>query len=182
MNFAYERLSKDESLKIRQKFIDSFVDVNKEWYIKYIKPLKADDVWQGFGHCHSYLWSCLKDGGDKLVKQSVITEYLSRLGDKELYVMFDVYPKEHILPDGYKNFHPSYTKLFPSDTVLKMSADEFLKVLINDMSSGVYDQFFGEDIYAFDESLEWFAATTHEFFEDEQGVAADRICFAEIGS
>ena len=177
-SYDYMVLPKEKSASLRNRFIDEFVDVNAENYIKYIKPLKADDVWEGYGHCMYFLWCCLKN--KKLSSLSAIKAHLSSLGDKEIYVMFDIYPKEHILPDGYDSIYPPHTKLFPSDSVLKMNADEFLKVITNDLEnneSDVYNQFFGEDFYAFDESFKWYIATTHEFLDDE---GTQRICYSNI--
>lgn len=183
MEYKYDIMPKKVSLDIRQRFVNSFIDENHEFYVKYIKPLSADDVWIGFGHCMSHLWSCIKKEYKNIVSLSAITDYLQSIGDKEIYIMFDILPKKHIFPAGFaESIWQSNSKMFSSDTVLKMSADVFLKILdhdlnYHDINAGPEIQIFGEDIYAFDDSFNWFVATTHDF-NDESNI--ERICYSHF--
>ncbi len=187
MEFEYKQLSREASAEIRQRFIDLFIDVEDESYVKYILPLKPDDIWVGHEDWHivSYLWNSLKNEYRNKAKLSEITDYLQNLGDKEIYVMFDIRPKKHIYPDNEedcKTLTYPYTNLFSSDTVVKMSAAELSKVIINDVNATAYKQLiFGDDLYAFDESFQWFIATTHSFVLDDNGCDTDeKICYGKI--
>lgn len=148
-----------DALKIRERFINLYVDTSSSRYVKYIKPLKATDI--VYGYICGYLFDCLKPGTYDIVAFHKAIELLRMLGDKQVFVMFDIRPKENITPYAHEALAHSYTKHFSSDSVLKMSADEVIEILLKDQSLPCQEHIFGEDLYVIDSSLNWYVAFSH---------------------
>lgn len=152
-----------DALEIRERFINLYIDTSSPNYVKYIKHVKATDVVYGYGIISAYLFDSLKPGSYDIVAFHEAIEMLKTLGDKQVWVMFDIHPKEHIFPDSCPTFpYPyPYTKHFSSDTVLKMGADKVIEILLMDSSLPIDQHIFGEDLYVIDESFDWYVAFSH---------------------
>ena len=150
-----------EALEVRSSFIDRYVDTSNINYVKYIKPLKATDVLYGYGIRVSYLFDNLKTGSFCTVGFNKAIELLRTLGNKQVFIMFDIRPQEHICPDSCTYVPYPYTKHFSSDSVLKMNSDKVIEVLLKDQSLPCDQQIFGEDLYIIEESVNGFFAFSH---------------------
>ena len=126
-----------ESNKIREKFINEFVQINSKYYKEHIfKRIKCSD-----GMCYTgYIWGCIR--GRKLIDYDMAITYIEQFND--VYVMWDINSKNRI-------FIPDYWK-FEKESILKLNS----KLLMNNL------QFFPEDIYVFNDTYEWTIALTHE--------------------
>ncbi len=182
MKLDFEKLSKEDSHKIRQNFIDRFVDTSHDLFVKYIRDAKADDIWEGYGHIASYLFACLKNSVSHKEYTSKAFEYLNGFNKNDtLFVMFDVRPAKRIYPDGCRSIAEPYTKYFDSDTVLRIYADKLYDILIHDYKCTVAENLiFGEDLYVFEPSMKWYIAFTHNYFVDEQGRECGQYCYTNI--
>ncbi|WP_094607241.1 hypothetical protein SPSIL_021400 [Sporomusa silvacetica DSM 10669] len=133
----------NESQYLREKYINSFIDVNREYYKKYIETLNE----YSDGTCYTgYLWDCLKD---------VIVTDLQYIESKScvmnnVFVFWDIHTKERI-------FYNDYWK-FGKKSVLKLG----FNTLMNNL------EFLPEDVYIFDESFKWTLVITHEFVDDKR--------------
>lgn len=173
--FQIEQLPKEKSLELRRKFIDLYVDVDDEKYVKYIRPVGSDDIWYGYGYIVSYLYACLKEEYRRKITLLSVLEQLKGMKNKSLFVMHDVRPKAHYYPDSCPIIAEPFTKYFSSDIVLKLTADKLLEILSHDLECDFKKRYFGEDLYVFDETLGWFIALTHDCFSDENEI--ERICY-----
>lgn len=130
-------LKKEEGNVIREKYINKFVDTEKESYKKNIQILhKLSD-----GYCYlGYLWDCIKN------PVMIDSEYIKLMAESEgmVYVFWDIHSCERIFIDDYWKFG--------KDTVLKVD----FKTLIQG------EEYLPEDIYIFDENITWTLIPTHE--------------------
>lgn len=146
---------------IRERFIDLYVDTTCENYVKFIKPVKAADVIYGYGLRVSFLYDCLKVGSYYVERFHKAVDCLRQFDKHQVFVMWDIRPKEHIYPDSYPTIQYPYTKYFLSDTVLQMEADDVAEILLHDVGLHPKKQYWGEDLYIMDDSLSWYIAFTH---------------------
>lgn len=151
---------------LREMYIGQFVNTNSNYYKKRIEAVtECEDgkYYKGF------LWDCLKqpDGLQcKLgsVPFSVPARKVKRKldGRKNVYIMMDLHSSERTwgaLTDVQHEFRMKYrTKVI----CLEEWPDEI-------------ERAFPEDIYIFDDSLEWSFILTHEWYGDDS-----RLCF-EVG-
>ena len=82
-----------ESNKIREKFINEFVQINSKYYKEHIfKRIKCSD-----GMCYTgYIWGCIR--GRKLIDYDMAITYIEQFND--VYVMWDINSKNRIfIPD-----------------------------------------------------------------------------------
>lgn len=130
-------LSSKDSIRIREKYITTFVDTSKEYFLKYIKNI-----------CHfkdgarytGYLWDCFKFV--ELKNKEFCQSFLRK---KEFfYVFWDLHLVENITIDNYWKY--------PIDSVLCTNITELEKQR-NELP---------EDLYLFDDSFTWTIAYTHE--------------------
>lgn len=130
-------VSKSEAFKIRDDYINRFIDVNKEHYKKYVATFQE----YSDGICYTgYLWDCLKE--PKIVDFQSIKALSHKLN--EVFVLWDIHTKERI-------FIKDYWK-FGKDEVLYLNFSLLLDNLV----------YLPEDIYIFDKSLNWTFILTHE--------------------
>ena len=170
--FESKIIPSESACRIRERFIDLYVDTARENYVKYIEPLKATDVVYGYGIRVSFLWDCLKDGSYRTEGFHKAVELLRQLGDRQVFVMWDIRPKEHIYPDPCPTLRIPYTRYFLSDTILKMKANEVTEILLHDLGLHPDEQYWGEDVYVTDESLGWYIAFTHN-----EITAGELLCY-----
>ena len=126
---------------LRNKFINAFVNIESDYYIKHIKHKQM----YSDGLCYTgYLWDCLLS--PKIILESELNKILYE--KKDVFIMWDIHSSDHI-------FIPDYWK-FPKASILFVEkwTDELKAIL-------------PEDVYIFDESFEWAAVYTHE--DDSKG-------------
>lgn len=95
-----------------------------------------------------YVWDCLKNPTIK--SEKTINNIIDNLHSRSIYVMWDIHTKERIFIEDYWKFDKR--------SVLKISADIFLKG----------EKYLPEDVYIFDDSMEWSIIKTHEEIDDER--------------
>ncbi len=122
---------------LRQAYIDRFVDTESELYktrIAVRRPFRDGLFYTG------YLWECLKHS-ERIAEDQINDD---RLLDKIVYVFWDLHSSEKIwIKDYWK---------FPKDAVLQLKYRDVLQG----------SQYLPEDIYIFDDSMEWSLIFTHE--------------------
>lgn len=130
-------LDKKRGLELRNKYIDSFVNINHKLYKEQIQTQhKFVD-----GYCYlGYLW-------DYIVNPTVIDEInfeekAKKIG--EVYVLWDIHSCERILIKDYWKFD--------KDTVLNLRMEVLLQG----------ERYLPDDIYIFDNSFSWTLIKTHE--------------------
>ncbi|GLC30964.1 hypothetical protein [Clostridium omnivorum] len=136
-------LTKDEAQNIRNKYIELFVDIHKEYYKKYIGALKK----YSDGLCYTgYLWDCIKD------VVVIDLQYVGAVSNKlnTVYALWDIHTAERIFIEDYWKFG--------KDSILKLDFDELMKNL----------EYLPEDIYIFDENFNWTIVLTHEYIDDKR--------------
>lgn len=134
-------LDKQKCIELRKRYIDRFIDKNQKMYYEQIdkKYIFVD------GHCYlGYLWDFLLD--KELVSEDCIKELLQK--KTQLYVFWDIHSCEKIFIKNYWNFD--------KEAILKMNFDVLTKGL----------QYLPQDIYIFDDNMDWTVAYTHENIND----------------
>lgn len=140
---AIEIIPVNEAQKLRQLYINTFINVDKEYYKKYIEiRYNYSD-----GLCYTgYLWDCLKVVS--VIDMESIKETASMLN--EVFVFWDVHTKENIFTEDYWKFG--------KEDVLRLD----LELLIMNI------QYLPEDIYIFNEDLTWTLILTHEYVDGKR--------------
>jgi hypothetical protein len=128
----------DRADGIRQEYIDRFVDTDSDWFRKRIAVLKA--FTDGLLYT-GYLWDCLIRW--ERIAEDHLFETLRALD--VVYVFWDLHSAERIPIERYWRF--------PKPSILELSA--------SDLEAGL--AYLPEDIYIFDERLNWSLILTHEF-------------------
>ena len=168
MEYRYTEIPKEKAKKLREKFIESFVNTTNWQYEKLIRDVKADDIIKHYeGYMVSYLWCCLRDDiAKRWIRFEEAAELLKKING-EAYIMWDIRTKEVIYPEKspVENKYPPYTN-FDADTVLKAEIKEIYNIVTHDHNSKIWDQFLGEDVYVFDDTFKWYIAFTHEYEKD----------------
>lgn len=133
---------------IRNIFLESFIDVNSDYYQHYIQQrVLFSDGW-----CYSgYLWECIRD--KKTVSCRYILEHI-KMQEGPIYILWDIHSSERIFVHDYWKY--------PKTAVLKTDARN-IECIIDELP---------EDCYFFDETLSWIAAFTHEELKPRK-----RMCF-----
>lgn len=141
-----EYLHGKRKYNIREKYIDSFVNINCEHYIKFIKNT-AQYI---DGICYKgYLWDCIFNLN--IITWDDIIAYKEKL--LKVMILWDIHPKERILIKNYWKFG--------KDSVLEINYEDIIDNI----------NYFPEDVYIFDNSFKWSLILTHEY--DDKG---NRIC------
>ena len=175
--FESRIIPRESAYRIREQFVDLYVDTSCETYIKYIKSLKATDVVYGYDMRVSFLYDCLKVGSYYTEEFHKVVNFLRRLENRQVFVMWDIRPKKHIYPDSYPTIPYPYTRYFLSDTVLRIEANEVAEILLHDVGLYPTEQYWGEDLYVFDDSLRWYIAFTHN-----EMASGDNACYVSLGA
>lgn len=133
----------DETQRVREEYIKVFVDINKQYYKKYIEILNE----YSDGLCYTgYLWDCLKD----VVVVDLQYIELKSSGIDNVFVFWDTHTEERI-------FIKDYWK-FGKRSILELN----FNTLINNL------EYFAEDVYIFDKSFKWTLVITHEFIDGKR--------------
>ena len=173
--FESRIIPKESAYRIREQFIDLYVDTSCETYVKYIKSLKATDVVYGYGMRVSFLYDCLKVGSYYTEEFHKAVNSLRKLENRQVFVMWDIRPKKHIYPDSSPTIPYPYARYFLSDTVLQIEAGEVAKILLHDVGIHPTEQYWGEDLYILDDSLRWYIAFTHN-----EMASGDNACYVSL--
>lgn len=141
----------EEAGRLRQAYIDRFVNTSSDYYKKYIaiKTQFSDGLLYT-----GYLWDSLKH--PEQVKEDQIFD--PQLMDKTVYVFWDLHSAERIFVKDYWKF--------PKDAVLKLK--------YRDLLAG--REFLPEDFYIFDETMNWSIIFTHEYDENDNSAWYLKAC------
>jgi len=172
VNFGIVNKEKKESL--REEFIKRFVDTETDFYKKYINTLKE----YSDGMCYDgYLWDSLKADYkqiERTMEQAI--EYLKHKGN--VFVMWDIYSQHRV----YDNSKLAIN--YPKDTVIETNSLELCKLIEAEWGNYLIgdESFLPEDIYIYDEKLDWYVIFTHEGYDSytNSDLGEDdyiRICF-----
>ncbi len=184
MNFEYTKIPEKTAYKLRERFIDVFVDTSKDLYIKYIRALKANDTVNAEGFKVSFLWSCLKKSVANKVDFYDAMRFLHGQKSENVFVMWDIRPLKIIYPEEWWEksvYTPPCEIVLKSDEVISVPPKELCQVLIHDYNieahriGDISEYFLREDVYVFDESFTWYIALTHEEADTD---SKKRLCFS----
>lgn len=157
----YVVLPTEESVPLRERFINSFVDTKTKRYISDFMPMLSDT---------------LLSAESKIVKYGDILNYLSGL-NKEIYLMWDIIPE-----DEFGNVIQTYWKEkfqkcdYYNRSVLKLNSKKAAEFL---SPAEKFVDILPWDVYLFDESFSWYFAIHHHFWKD---IVKDenRICYSNL--
>ena len=125
-------LDEDTASEFRDIYINTFIDINSPHYIEYIIKLRN---FPNGDFYMGFLWDCLKS--PKIIKFNYIKNMFFT---NDVYVFWDIH---FYIEDNWK---------FKKNDMLKLSYELLLDNL----------QYLPEDIYIFDETLDWTLILTHE--------------------
>lgn len=172
----------DEKAKVlRKTFIQQFINTTSDHYKKHIATLiqYTDGLFYD-----GYLWDCLQ-GNNKYQKECSMEAAADFLKDKEsVFVMWDLFSKERV---NYKRFSLEYSE----DTIICVQGNLLGQTVVEEWNreqaawkadcecQGLW---LLEDIYCFDESMNWYAIFTHEGWDNWTNPELNeddyiRICF-----
>lgn len=135
--------SSEQSISLRETYIQSFIDTESYHYKTYINILNC----YSDGLCYEgYLWDCLFHA--EVVNFEYLTKSAAQLGN--VYVLWDIHSKDRI-------WIPDYWKLGKSN-VIQLSYG----VLMNNL------KYLPEDIYIFDNTFTWTLILTHEVIDEKR--------------
>ncbi len=140
--------------RLRADFIDKFTDKTLPFYQKALRMRRFYD-----GMCYmGYIWEVLKQPYDRVTREAALGLLEERA---EVYVLWDV--------RTMKNVAQAFHYRVPKDMVIRVEGRCLAEQLRADLASpSLPASFLPEDIYVFDDSLDWYIAFTHE--ADERGV------------
>lgn len=178
----HEEVEHVEALRLRERFIDSFENKEHPMYKVQIATRRQFED----GDCYiGYLWDYLKDNELYELECSMeqACDYLRQKG--AIYVMQDIHSRER------ENCPCVFSAQFSKDAVLKMDGRELADRIPKEWSELYWkwsERFFPEDIYCFDDSMDWFVIFTHEGWDQitapDRGLGEEdyiRICFVKRG-
>ena len=149
---------------LRENFIKKYVDTTSSHYRKHIETLRQDA--DGLFY-DGYLWDCLKcnENYQKECRMEAAAEFLRE--KKRVFVMWDLFSKERL---SNKRFSLEYSK----DTVVSIQGDFLSERVVEEWNREQAAWAAGctceglwlpEDIYCFDDTMEWYVIFTHEGWE-----------------
>lgn len=150
----YTVVGRPANTLLRQRYTDRFIDTTLDHYEEHIATLRQCED----GLCYAgYLWVFIK-GNEKYQYERTMEQALSYLLEKsQVYVMWDLFSKERI------RLKKVLTDNYPKDTVIAMAVDELCRTITSEWD--VWDdttRYLPEDIYIFDDSMQWTVIFTHE--------------------
>lgn len=109
-------------------------------------------------------------------------------GKKNVFVMWDLFSSKRVLD------HKRFSLEHPKNTVIKVQGDLLGQKIVEEWNSeqaawaadcGSHGLWLPEDIYCFDESMDWYAIFTHEGWDswtdpELEEDAYIRICFLHV--
>ena len=157
-----------------QIFGEKFVDITSDHYRKHIETLhqNTDDLFYD-----GYLWDCLQcnENYQKECSMEVAAEFLRE--KKNVFMMWDLFSKERLS-------HKRFSLKYPKDTIVSMQGAPLSQKVVEEwnceraawaadrMCEGLW---LPEDLYCFDESMEWYVIFTHEGWESGLVLEQNRV-------
>lgn len=178
----FEIVPNEKAKVLRESFIQNFINTTSGHYKKHIAALihYTDGMFYD-----GYLWECLQDNDNyqKECKMETAAEFLKN--KKSVFVMWDLFSKERILD------HRRFSLEYPKDIVISMHGNLLGQKIEEEWNNELaawadgcqcQDLWLPEDIYCFDESMDWYAIFTHEGRDHWTNPELDedsyiRICF-----
>ncbi len=132
--------------ELRQAYIDRFVNQESPYYQSRIQTRHRypDGLYYD-----GYLWDCFRH--PQLIPDEEVLEELTR--HDRVYIMWDLHSDKKVWVENYFRFPKEAILVVPGRRV-----PEFLPLL-------------PDDLYFFDDSLDWTVALTHEIFRDGSDLA-----------
>lgn len=138
-----------EADRIRDRYIDRFVDTGSQYYAAYIEMRKRyRDGLYYFG----YLWDTLKHR--RVIPEAEILDRPNLAGEA-VYAMWDLHSEEKIFIEDYWKF--------PREAVLELSYADLIAGL----------EHLPKDIYIFGRDYTWSLILTHESWDAHDGWEAN---------
>ena len=176
MDLQYEIIDKHKGIELRKLFIKKFVDENINGYKTNIASVNYEDdssFYQG------YLWDYFKNNCNYELECTLeeASEYLRT--KNKIYIMWDVFSDKYIRDFSY------FSQNVARNSVIQMDAQLVSEIINREWNNkNNLNRVFPEDIYCFDENMEWCVVFTHEewdaFTAPDRVVNEDdyiRICF-----
>ena len=149
---------------LRDTFIKKFVDITSYHYRKHIETMhqNTDDRFYD-----GYLWDCLQCNEDYQKECSMETAAEFLRAKKNVFMMWDLFSKE-------RHAHKRFPLEYPKDTVISMQGCLLSQKVVEEwyreqaayaMDCNCEGLWIPQDIYCFDESMEWYVVFTHEGWE-----------------
>ncbi len=135
--------------RIRDRYIDRFVDTGSEYYVAHIETRKR---YRNGVYYFGYLWDTLERG--RVIPEAEILDRPDLAGET-VYVLWDLHSEQKILIEDYWKF--------PREAVLELA--------YRDLMAGL--EYLPEDIYIFDRDYTWSQILTHESWEAHDGWEAN---------
>ena len=162
-----------ESRKIRDLFVNSFVDQTTERYKK-IKDIDSQNV-------SLYLWDTLLKPFSTKVNYYSAINHLQNSSNK-VFLMMDIQRRNRGSEETQFNLYLKKHN-YEREAVFELLASEVAELYCLDneinMNWRPSDLNLLEDIYVFDESFKWLIVFTHEYV-DQTDTNAHRICFSNL--
>lgn len=156
----YSVLTNEESMSLRERFINNFVDVKTKCF-NYPIPMLSDSLLSN---------EC------KIVKYGDILNYLSGL-NKDIYLMWDVMPEDENGNVTQPYVREQFDKCdYCNRSVLKLNSKKAAGFL---SPSEKFVDIIPWDVYLFDESFSWYFAIHHHFWKDNVKDEY-RICYSNL--
>ena len=172
----------EKATALRKTFIQKFVNTTSDHYQKHISTLiqYTDGLYYD-----GYLWECLQ-GNDKYQLECSMDVAADFLKDKKnVFVMWDLFSKERVNDNKY------FSLDYPKDTIISMQGDLLGQQVVTEWHTEQsawrkncqpQNLWLPEDIYCFDECMDWYVIFTHEGWDSLTNPELDedayiRICF-----
>ena len=166
----HEIIDPIKASELRANFITAFVDTSTDYFAE-LEKVKPTDVIDNY--IWHYLYDTLYFENFTIVPFSCAKEFITK--KRRVYTMWDICPSIVTYSFDDKVFSPPkphYLELYESDTVIEWDADELAELLLREL--GDYDgtdnvhNTLPEDIYVFDDTLEWCVIFTHSAINGER--------------
>ncbi len=175
MEFEFSVVEKAKALRLRERFISAFIDTSHEMFHEHIEVLHSYPDGEFY---RGYLWCFLEDNGEYEHECTMETACECLKKHNNIYVMWDLF-SNHRIKNSCK-FVNGYEK----STVIETSG-ALVAEMIPDEWGEIYDPsrcWFPDDIYCFDESMNWYVVFTHEGWDSYTNPELKeddyiRICF-----
>lgn len=160
----FEIVSSAKAKLLRETFIKKFVDITSSHYQKYIETMRQDGDDSFYA---GYLWDCLQCNEDYQKECSMETAAGFLMEKKNVFMMWDLFSKERFA-------HKRFSLEYPKDTVVSMRGCFLSQKVVEEWNceQAAYATGYNceslwlpQDIYCFDESMEWYVIFTHEGWE-----------------
>lgn len=170
--------------ELREKFIKAFVDTSTEYFKNNIENVKPTDIQYDTYTC-AYLRDTLYRDTSAVIPFDGAIRIISE--KKRVYTMWDIQATPVFSDPDTPFLKPHYLDVYKSDTVIEWDSDELAALLEDEL--GDYDatdcerNTLPEDIYVFDDSLDWSVIFTHSPTASPALISGarpreERLCFS----